>query len=350
MTLKVVVIGGGWMGQLHSECLTELPDTEVVGLVEPSAQSAADFRSRFAVPVFDDVRTAVRNTGADLACICTPTGLHAQHAVEAVAAGCHVVVEKPLATSVDDAHLMLAAAAAAGRSISVIMQYRYHRDALLLKRALSAGALGDIVFANVTNYIQRDAAYFAANGGWRGTWEHNGGGILINQSTHGMDLLHWYAGGATAVSAVAETRFHAVEVEDTLSAVLRFDSGASGVVQVTSGAHRNHPLRLEVVGSRGHAVFERARLSVFDVEHPDRPLLSESELAALPVSPAEAFGEAFGQAHRRQFRAIALALAKGEQPEVQAQDALGSLVTISSIYDAAGVRPSVAQLDDRQRR
>ncbi len=345
-SLKAVVVGGGWMGQLHAQCLAELPDAEVVGLVEPSPTSAQAFLDRFPVPRFEDVATAVARTGADVACVCTPTGLHAPLAVEALAAGCHVVVEKPVATTLPDARRMLAAAAAADRTISVILQYRFHRDAVLLKRALDAGALGDVVFANVTNYISRDADYFAVNGGWRGTWALNGGGVLINQSTHGMDLLDWYAGSVAAVTAVAETRFHAIEVEDTLSAVLRFDSGATGLVQVTSGAHRNHPLRVEVVGTRGHAVFERSRLSTFDVQDADRPLLSEQELALLPPSPDEAFGEQFGEAHRRQFRAIASALERGEEPPVRAEDAIGSLETVTAVYDAAGLaRPAPGTAD-----
>jgi predicted dehydrogenase len=336
--MRAVIVGGGWMGKLHAECLTEVTGTTVAGLVEPSPRSVADFTATFDVPVFDSV-TQAAGFGADLVCVCTPTGLHAPLAIEALAAGCHVVVEKPLATTVADGERMIQAAQASGRTISVILQYRFNRDALLLKRMVDRGLLGEILFANVVNYIHRDGEYFGANGGWRGTWELNGGGILINQTTHGMDLLDWCMGPITAARASAATRFHPIDVEDTLSAVVDFAVGATGLVQVTSAADRNYPLRLEIVGRDGTAVFERARLSAVTTAPPVGELLSEAELAALPPAPPDAFGEPFGQAHRRQYRAIVAALRAGGQPPVPAKDALGSLRTITAIYHAAGILP-----------
>jgi UDP-N-acetyl-2-amino-2-deoxyglucuronate dehydrogenase len=240
--MRALIVGGGWMGRLHAECLSEMAGIEVAGLVEPSAESASGFTATFDVPVFSSLRPAVTDLGrVDIACIAAPTGLHAPLAIEALAAGLHVVIEKPVATTVPDAERMIAAARAADRTLSVILQYRFNRDALRLKRAVDADALGDIVFANVVNYISRDVSYFAANGGWRGTWELNGGGILINQSTHGMDLLDWCMGPIVEARAFAGTRFHGVEVEDNLSAAVRFATGATGIVQVTSGADQNYP-------------------------------------------------------------------------------------------------------------
>jgi predicted dehydrogenase len=338
--MRALIVGGGWMGRLHAECLSEMAGIEVAGLVEPSAESASGFTATFDVPVFSSLRPAVTDLGrVDIACIAAPTGLHAPLAIEALAAGLHVVIEKPVATTVSDAERMIAAARAADRTLSVILQYRFNRDALRLKRAVDADALGDIVFANVVNYISRDVSYFAANGGWRGTWELNGGGILINQSTHGMDLLDWCMGPIVEARAFAGTRFHGVEVEDNLSAAVRFATGATGIVQVTSGADQNYPLKLEIVGRRGMAVFERARLTALTVPGSGNDLLTDADLAQLPPAPAEAFGEPFGTAHRRQFRAIVDALRHGRQPPVSGADAVGSLRTINTIYAAAGLLP-----------
>jgi predicted dehydrogenase len=334
--VRAVIVGGGWMGKLHAECLAEIPEALVVGLVEPSSRSAADFTAAFDVPVFDSVAGAARS-GADLACICAPSGLHAPLAIEALAVGCHVVVEKPLATTVADGERMIEAARAAGRTLSVILQYRFNRDALLLKRMVERGLLGEILFANVANYIRRDGGYFGTNGGWRGTWELNGGGVLINQTTHGMDLLDWYMGPVTAARASAATRFHPIDVEDTLSAVIDFAGGATGFVQATSAADRDYPLRLEIVGRAGTAVFERARLSTVNVEPRAGDLLTEDELAALPPGPGDASGEPFGRAHRRQYRAVLAALRTGGEPPVPAREALGSLRAITAIYQAAGL-------------
>ena len=339
--LRAVIVGGGWMGRLHAECLAEIPGVAVAGLVEPSAAAAASFTRTLGVPSYRSLDHALADLGGvDLACIAAPTGLHARLAIEAVQAGCHVVVEKPLATTVADGARIIAAARACGRTVSVILQYRFHRDVLMLKRAVDAGLLGEVIFANLVNYIRRDAEYFGVNGGWRATWELNGGGVLINQSTHGVDLLDWCMGPITEARAVAGTRFHHVEVEDHLSAVVSFATGATGVIQVTSAADQDYPLRLEVVGSRGTAVFERAKLTGGTMTGSASDLLSETELALLPPAPPDAFSEPFGLAHRRQFRAIVDALRQGREPPVPASDAIRSLRTIAVIYAAAGIGPA----------
>jgi predicted dehydrogenase len=343
--MRAVIVGGGWMGRLHAECLAEIPGVAVAGLVEPSADAAASFTRALGVPSFSSLDRALADLGGvDLACIAAPTGLHAPLAIAAVQAGCHVVIEKPLATTVADGDQIIAAARACGRTASVILQYRFHRDVLVLKRAIEAGLLGDVIFANVVNYIERDAEYFGVNGGWRGTWELNGGGVLINQSTHGIDLLDWCMGPITQAHAVAGTRFHDIEVEDNLSAVVSFTTGASGVIQVTSAADQNYPLKLEVVGSRGTAVFERAKLTGGTMTGSPSGLLSDAELASLPPAPPDAFGEPFGLAHRRQFQAIVAALRQGREPPVPASEAIGSLRTIAAIYDAAGIAPAACSL------
>jgi len=332
--VRVAVIGAGWMGQVHANCLAASGRAEVAAVVDPSQRSREDFVARFpgAVP-YAGVEEMLAGSDASLVTVCAPSGLHAELALPCLREGRHVVVEKPLATTVADGEAMGAAAAAGGATLSVILQYRFTRDALRLKRAVDAGLFGTLLFANVSNLISRDTEYFEASGGWRGTWELNGGGVLINQTTHGMDLLHWCMGPVASVSGTAATRRHRVEVEDTLDASLTFPGGAMGHVQATSAASANRPLRLEIIGTEGAAVFERSRLTRWEPSR-DVELLSAAEKELMPPAPDDVFGEPFGTAHERQYRAVLDALEDGSTPPVPAAEALGSLRTISQVYAA----------------
>jgi UDP-N-acetyl-2-amino-2-deoxyglucuronate dehydrogenase len=328
--VKAAIVGAGWMGRLHAECL-EAAGAEIVGVVDSSPAELERFRARGPLRSFRSIRDLLAGCDASLVAICTPSGLHAEQAIECLEAGRHVVVEKPIATRVADGEAMVEAAKLAGRTLSVVLQYRFNRDALRLKRAVETGLFGDVVFASVENYLHREGSYFGINGGWRGTWRLNGGGVLINQTTHGIDLLHWCLGPISAAAGTALTRLHQIEVEDTLCAVITFPNGTIGHIQATTAAATNSALRLELIGTLGAAVFERSRLTRWELTE-DLDLLTAPELDALPPAPVEVFGEEFGTAHRRQYAAILDALRNGRQPPVSGAEALGSLRTIERIY------------------
>jgi UDP-N-acetyl-2-amino-2-deoxyglucuronate dehydrogenase len=335
------IVGAGWMGRLHAECLQAV-GVEVVGVVEASPVELERFREQTRVDAFGSVAELLRGCDAPVIAVCTPSGLHSEHAIACLNAGRHVVVEKPIATSVADGVAMVDAAKRNGVTLSVLLQYRFNRDALRLKRAVDAGLFGEIVFANVENYIHRDEGYFDTNGGWRGTWKLNGGGVLINQTTHGVDLVDWCLGTIESATGVASTRHHQIEVEDTLCATVSFAGGAVGHIQATSAASDNRPLRFELIGTRGAAVFERARLTRWEPTD-DRELLTAEELRTLPPAPTDVFGEQFGAAHHRQYAAIVRALEDGRQPPVAGRDALGSLRTIERIYESISFGPAAEQ-------
>jgi len=330
--IKVAIVGAGWMGELHAECISASGEAEVVAVVDLSTRSMDAFVTRFGAAVpYDSLTTMLDKSDASVVAICTPSGLHARQSIQSMQAGRHVVVEKPLATRVSEGTAMVRAAHNAGVTLSVIMQYRFNRDALRLKRAVERGLFGDVLFVNVTNHISRDNAYFATNGGWRGTWDLNGGGVLINQTTHGMDLLDWCMGPISSAAGAAATRRQLVEVEDTIDATVTFPNGAMGHVQATTAGHSNNPLRLEIIGTKGSAMFERARLTRWEPAE-DVELLTAEEQTQLPVAPDDVYGEEFGIAHRRQYSAILQALHDGEQPPVSGEEALSSLRTIAAIY------------------
>lgn len=335
--VRFAIVGAGWMGQLHAGCIQADPQARVVAVADPGAMARAEFGNHFPeVKAYSTLTELLANEDCDAVTLCTPSGLHADQAVESVAAGRHVVVEKPIATNPGDASRMVEAADEAGVTLSVIHQYRFTRDALRLQRVVRSGGLGRVLLANAFVFCHRAEQYFTQNGSWRSSWESNGGGVLINQAIHAVDLIQWMFGPPEVAFAVGGTLVHdSIEVEDTITAALVFADGMQGIIQATQAASRDLPLRIEVIGTRGRAVFERSRLTAWEVED-DRGLLDDDEMLRLP--PVTGTDEPFGLAHKRQFAAISGALLRGSQPEVSGADAARSLDIVTSIYKSAGLR------------
>jgi predicted dehydrogenase len=266
----------------------------------------------------------------DVVVLCTPSGMHPDEAVAAARAGKHVITEKPMAITLDGVDRMIWACRGAGVTLSVIFQYRFNRDALRMKRALEAGLFGRPVLCNALVHWRRTQAYYDEKGGWRGTWKLDGGGTLMNQSVHAVDLLQWLLGPVESLCAYTETLTHDIETEDLATAALRFQSGAMGVIQGTTCADRDYPLKVELRGTEGSATFEGTRLTGWYPSR-DEEILSEEELALFPDS----LDESFGVAHGRQLREIFDALRESREPPVPGEEARKAVEIILGTYRAA---------------
>jgi UDP-N-acetyl-2-amino-2-deoxyglucuronate dehydrogenase len=263
--------------------------------------------------------------------ICTPSGLHPDQAVAAALAGKHVITEKPMAVTLEGADRMIHVCREAGVTLSVIFQYRFNRDALRLKRAVEAGLLGRPVLGNAFVHWHRTQGYYGERGGWRGTWALDGGGALMNQSIHAVDLLQWILGPVESICGHVETLAHDIETEDTASAALRFASGALGTIQGTTSAHRDSLLRIEIRGTEGSAILEGSRLTVWQ---PGREveILSWHDREFLPESQGN---EPLGTAHQRQLKEIFAALREGREPPIPGEEGRKAVEIVLGIYRSA---------------
>jgi UDP-N-acetyl-2-amino-2-deoxyglucuronate dehydrogenase len=242
-----------------------------------------------------------------------------------------VITEKPMATTLEGADQMIRVCREAGVTLSVIFQYRFNRDALRLKRAVEAGLFGRPVLGNAFVHWHRTQQYYGESGGWRGTWALDGGGALMNQSVHAVDLMQWILGPVESIYGYAATLAHDIEAEDTASAALRFASGALGTIQGTTSAHRDSPLRIEIRGAEGSATLEGSRLTVWQ---PSRcvEILSARDLESLPESKGN---EPLGAAHRRQLEEIFAALREGREPPIAGEEARKAVEIVLGIYRSA---------------
>ena len=330
--LGIGLVGAGTIGKLHARALAGLDGARLVAVAEPREEAGRALAGEHGAAWHARLEDLLARPDVDAVVLCTPSGLHPEQAVAAAAAGKHVVTEKPMATTLAGADRMIRACDEAGVRLAVIFQYRFNRDALRLKRAVEAGLLGRPIVGNAFVHWHRTQAYYES-GGWRGTWALDGGGALMNQSIHAIDLLRWVMGPVTEVAAVAGALTHAIETEDTATAALRFASGAQGVIQGTTSIHEDRPVRLEIHGTEGSAILEAmasARLTLWRPNR-DAEVLSAAELTALP----EAADEPFGTAHRRQLAAIVAALREGREPPVPGAEARHPLELILGIYRAA---------------
>jgi len=260
----VGIIGLGMAVKPHALALRDLEAAgrvRVLGGFAPSGDRRAAFAAAWGWPVFDRIEALLHAPGLDLVIILTPPRTHLPLAEQALAAGCHLLVEKPVEWDAPRAAALVDAATRAGRRAAVVFQHRFRPAALRLKAALAEGALGDILSASASIRWWRDDAYFATPG--RGMKARDGGGVLLTQAIHTLDLLLHLAGPVRSVTGFARTSgLRAIDTEDIAAAALRFANGAIGAVDATTVARPGFPERIEIAGTRGSAALVAERLDL----------------------------------------------------------------------------------------
>ncbi|MGH2603363.1 MAG: Gfo/Idh/MocA family protein, partial [Dehalococcoidia bacterium] len=199
------IAGAGVIGRLHTGAIGQVDHAVVRAVSDPVEAAGRALAEANGAEWHASYEEMLARADVDVVILGTPSGLHAEQAALAAGAGKHIVTEKPMATTVADIDRMIAACEDAGTTLAVIFQNRFSRETRLLKRAIAAGLLGRPILGNAFVHWRRTAEYYAASGGWRGTWALDGGGALMNQSIHTIDLLQWFIGPAASVSGYAAT-------------------------------------------------------------------------------------------------------------------------------------------------
>jgi predicted dehydrogenase len=262
--IGVGIIGLGMAVKPHALALRDLEAAgraRVVGGAARSAARRAAFADSWGWPVFETVEALLAAPGLDLVLILTPPRTHLPLAEQALAAGKHLLVEKPIEWDAARAAALVEAASRAGRRAAVVFQHRFRPAALRLKAVLDSGVLGAVLSASASIRWWRDEAYFATPG--RGMKERDGGGVLLTQAIHSLDLLLHLAGPVETVMGVARNSgLRSIDTEDIAAAALRFASGAVGAVDATTVARPGFPERIEIAGTKGSALLAAERLEL----------------------------------------------------------------------------------------
>ncbi len=356
--MRFAIVGCGVIAPVHAAAIHALGSAgELVAVVDSDAARAGDFaREHGGVPT-DDLASVLGRGDVDAVAVCTPSGLHVEVATAALAAGKHVVVEKPVDVSVEAADRLIAAERASGRTVTVISQHRFDAASQTVRAAVTDGRLGRLTSAVASIAWWRTQGYYDS-GDWRGTWALDGGGALMNQGVHTVDLLVWLFGEPVEVSARTALAAHAgIEVEDVAVATVAFASGALAVVHATTAAYPGLSVRLQVHGDNGSAIIDDDQLVWFHAHSADSvqgdaygSSRSANQAAdAVQAAAAGAHGPtagaqpgSLGPAHAAQYADFVDAVTTGRPPLVTVADARRTVATVTAVYESARTRRPVA--------
>jgi len=219
--LKTGIIGCGKVAHIHAKALQNIEESQFSAVCSRNIEKSKYFAQQYGVKAYTDISEMISETGIEAVIVGTPHPAHANPTIEAIKNGAHVIVEKPLASSLEDCDAMISAAKRKKVKLSVISQRRFYAPAQRIKKAIDEGKLGQPVLGTVTMLGWRDQAYYESDP-WRGTWEAEGGGVLVNQAPHQLDLLLWYMGDIDELYGCWANLNHPyIEVEDTSIAVIR---------------------------------------------------------------------------------------------------------------------------------
>ena len=252
--VKTAIIGCGKVGKIHAEALRALDESEFVAVCDLDRQRVEKFAQHFQVHPYTDVAIMVEKSGIEAVIVCTPHPLHAEPAITAMQLGANVLVEKPLASNLIDCDAMIAAAQKAGVKLGVISQRRLYPPVSRVKQAIIDGKIGVPILGVVMMFGWRDEAYYQADP-WRGTWKGEGGGLLVNQAPHQLDLLQWFMGPINELFGYWGNLNHPyIEVEDTAVATLRFKNGGIGSIVVSNSQKPGIYGKVHIHGENGASV------------------------------------------------------------------------------------------------
>jgi UDP-N-acetyl-2-amino-2-deoxyglucuronate dehydrogenase len=328
--LKVGLVGCGRISRNHFDAIASTPGLEltaVCDIIPERAQAAAHAPG---VTAFTSLEAMLRESGCDIVSVTTPSGLHPEHTMAAARAGKHVVCEKPMGITLDAADEMMRVCDAAGVRLFVVMQNRLNPPIQLLRRAIDRGRFGRIYTVNSTVRWTRPQEYYD-QAAWRGTWALDGGAVM-NQASHYVDLLQWLAGPVESVMSYTATLARKIEAEDTGVAVMRYRSGALGVLEVTMLTHpRNLEGSVTVLGE--HGTVKIGGTAVNRVEHWEFADYDDDDkrVEQSATEPANVYG--FG--HQGYYRNVVASLRGGTVPDTDGVSGRSSLELILAIYQSA---------------
>ncbi len=331
------IIGCGMIAKFHAKAIAEIKGSKLVACHSRSIEKANEFAAAFGGTGYDDLRKMLANPAVDVVTICTPSGAHLEPGLEAARAGKHVLVEKPLEVTTARCDKLIDACSKAGVQLGTIFPSRFHKSAQLMKSAAEQGRFGTISLAAAYVKWFRTQAYYDS-GKWRGTWELDGGGALMNQAIHSVDLLLWLMGPVKSVSAMTALRAHErIEVEDAATAILEFESGALGTIEATTAAYPGTLKRIEIAGALGSATLEEEAIKQWSFSKAiksDAKILEQmtSNVTGGGASDPAAIGH---KAHRDLFINFLHGIKKGLPCSIDGLEGRRSVELITSIYKAA---------------
>lgn len=326
------IVGAGMIAPIHIEAIEATRHARFVAIADPIEERAAKLGAEHNARWYSDHRRMLQDREIDVVCVCTPSGMRGQVAVDAARAGKHVLVEKPLETTLQKADAVIKACDDAGVMLAAVMQCRFLKGNADLKSDIIANRLGKLVLGDAQVKWHRPQSYYDSSS-WRGTWKLDGGGALMNQGIHYVDLLQWFMGPVEIVTAHTATLTRRIEVEDTAVAILKFANGALGTIAACTSTYPGTPARMEVRGERGTVIVESGQTIMRCIEGEPDSAASTAETVGGASDPS-----AIGMSgHQMQIADVVSAIRNGHPPMIDGREARKALEIILAIYESARI-------------
>jgi UDP-N-acetyl-2-amino-2-deoxyglucuronate dehydrogenase len=347
--LRFGILGCGVIGPHHAKAIAGLEGAELVAVADVVPELAEELAGEYGCAHYSGLEEMLAGVDLDAVCVCTPSGMHADGATTALEAGKHVVIEKPVDVTLEAADRLIGVQRATGGRVAVVSQHRFDAATQAVHGALARGEFGRLTSGSADVRWWRSQSYYDS-GGWRGTWELDGGGVLINQAIHSIDLLQGLMGRVVEVTAYTGLIAHErIEVEDTAVAILKFANGALGTIVATTAAFPGLTTRIAVHGDRGSAIIDDDVLTYFHAAREgqggeaygagggeNQAELVMQRYGDGPSGPgAGADPKSLSMAHRDQIQDFIEAVGQGREPLVNLREGRRPLAIIQGIYESA---------------
>lgn len=331
-TLRFAIVGCGVIAGTHARSIAELPDAQLVAVCDIRRERAESLAQAYPAEVYTDYQELVDREDIDIVNVTTPSGLHAEIGIAAARAGKHVIVEKPIDVTLQKADALIQACREAGVKLACIFQHRFDPAVEALKAALDSGRLGQLNFGGSHTKWYRAQDYYT-DSDWHGTWALDGGGALINQSIHYVDLLQYIMGPVEELHGYSATRMHErIEVEDLAVAALKFRSGALGLLEGSTSAYPGFCARLDIYGSDGSVILENDQIKDWYLRCGDPCPVEPEPVGFIGGTSSK---DIWHHSHRRQIQDMIEAVREGREPRVNGEEGRKALEIVLAVYQSA---------------
>ncbi|MEK0447709.1 MAG: putative oxidoreductase YcjS [Verrucomicrobiota bacterium] len=331
------IVGTGMIAEFHARAIAQVPEARLISAYSRGAENCRQFADKVGCQPAASLDELIANPEVQAVCITTPSGAHAEAAVPLLRAGKAVLCEKPLEVTADAVREILEAEKIGGGILAGVFQNRLGRGAQLLKAAVESGRFGQLTLCSAYIKWWRSDEYYTSSA-WKGTWKLDGGGALMNQGIHAVDLLTWLVGLPKKVAAFSATLAHPmIQTEDTLSATLEFPNGSLGVIEASTSSFPGSDLRIEIIGNKGSATLVNDKIVRWEFAEPlpgDEEVLRND--AAGKIGGGTADPKAISvEGHRRLIEDLALALRDKRAPMIPGSEAERAVSLVLACYESA---------------
>lgn len=332
------IVGAGVISHFHARAISAISNADLIGIYNVNKGKADIFSNEHNCISFDTLDDMLENPAIDIVCICTPSGSHLEPALKCIQAGKHCLIEKPFEVTTERCDQIIKAAQETNVKIGVVFPSRFSEVNMQLRQAIEENRFGSLVLGDAYVKWSRTEAYYKS-GKWRGTWQYDGGGALMNQGIHAVDLLQWMMGPVEFVQAIAaNVRHKKIEVEDTIVATLKFSNGALGNIECSTAVFPGSAKRIEILGTSGTVVIEENNLITWQFENESpadetvRHNYANGNAAAGGASDPAAISFL---GHQKQIEDLMHAIAVDKKPFIDEIEGRKSVAIIAAIYESA---------------